>query len=125
MIKIVAKYDGVYFPPLLDLTIHNAPHKRSHPTVIEQYSAALKKVVKKAGCPIPIEHPIDLRVTFVDPQSPDLDHLHEALNMALDKKVLEDDGLIDKISFPGGGKEGGNVTLRRLFVHDVPRLQQS
>lgn len=37
---------------------------------------------------LPIDHPIDINVTFTNPNSPDLDHLLEALFMGLDGKSL-------------------------------------
>ena len=132
--KIQVEFHDGSFPPLIRLFIHHAPHKRSHPTVIAQYRAAMRKAFAKAGIPTPIAHPIDLEVTFIDPTSPDLDHLHEgiylaelheAMNMAMDHGVLEDDGYVDKVKFKGDGKTRGDTTLRRMYVHDPMRLGQS
>lgn len=101
--RIVVSYFPALHPPLLQLAIHDAPHRRIHHAVIQQYREALKKACAKAKVPMPIEHPIDLSVLFVNPSSPDLDNVLTALYQALDghtlkgTSVLKDDGLISKV----------------------------
>lgn len=75
--------------PILDLTIHGAPHKRQHRSVIKKYredlyDLATRRIANKVD--LPIDHPIFLKILFTNPSSPDLDHLEEALFMALDAK---------------------------------------
>lgn len=78
--------------PLLDMTIHGAPHKRQHRKVLqlyreELYTLAFRRWADKIT--LPIDWPVGLRVLFTNPNSPDLDHLIEALYMAVDGKTLE------------------------------------
>lgn len=57
-----------------------------------------------AAVSMPIDEPIDLMVSFINPSSPDLDNLIMALFRALDGKtlrgngILSDDGLIHKVT---------------------------
>ena len=92
--------------PLLDKSIHGAPHKRQHRAVIQRYredlyDLAYRRISDKVE--LPIDHPIALKVLFTNPSSPDLDHLIEALYMALDGKtlkgpsILTDDRHIQKV----------------------------
>jgi hypothetical protein len=92
--------------PILDMSIHGAPHKRQHRAVIkayrdELYDLAVRRIADKVD--LPIDHPIMLKVLFTNPHSPDLDHTEEALFMALDGKtftspsILVDDRHIQKI----------------------------
>lgn len=76
--------------PLLDMTIHAAPHKRQHRKVLQVYRDELTSLAqRRLDIELPIDWPIALRVLFTNPNSPDLDHLLEALYMALDGKTLE------------------------------------
>jgi Holliday junction resolvase RusA-like endonuclease len=82
-----------------------------HHAVIQRYRDDLQRAFNAAGIPMPIEHPIDLSVLFVNPTSPDIDNLLTALLRALDGKTLRgpsclaDDGLISKATvskfYPG------------------------
>jgi len=78
--------------PMLDMTIHAAPHKRQHRAVLQQYRTDLTELATRRlfdKIELPIDWPISLRVLFTNPNSPDLDHTIEALYMALDGKTLE------------------------------------
>lgn len=104
--KIIAKYVGTAEPPLLMLWIHDAPHRRMHHKVIQQYREALYKAIKSAGLgdSLPIQHEIDLDILFVNPATPDLGNAYLALEQALDDKTLTkpgivaDDSLIQKVT---------------------------
>lgn len=101
--RIVVNYFPNQYPPLLQLAIHDAPHRRMHHAVIQQYREYLMTACRAAKVPVPIDHPIDLAVMFVNPASPDLDNLITALYQAFDGKtlkgpsVLTDDGLISEV----------------------------
>jgi len=109
--KIICKYFPMLEPPLLQLWIHDAPHRRMHVRVIQQYRVFLHAAISKAGVDLPIKHDIDLDVLFVNPASPDLGNIYLALERALDGKaltgpgVVKDDSLIQKVTmckfFPG------------------------
>ena len=113
--KIIAKYDETCHPPLLSLFIHDAPHRRMHLRVIQQYRDHLRAACVTAGIATPIETPLDLSVLFVSPASPDMDNLLTALYQAMDGNTLRppgiliDDSLIHKVTmsklFPGGKKK--------------------
>jgi Holliday junction resolvase RusA-like endonuclease len=113
--QCVVKYFAKEHPPLLQLSIHDAPHRRMHVATIQRYRDELKQACSVAGIPIPISEPIDLSVIFVNPSSPDLDNLLTALYQALDGKtlkgssVLTDDGLVSKATvskfYPGPPKK--------------------
>lgn len=102
--KILVSYFPARHPPLLQLSIHHAPHRRMHTAVIQKYREHLLSACKAAQVPVPISEPLDLSVLFVNPASPDLDNLVMALYRALDGKtlkgasVLVDDGLISKLT---------------------------
>lgn len=113
--KIIAKYILGLEPPLLQLWIHDAPHRRMHVRVIQQYRVFLHEAIRKTGVALPIDHAIDLDVLFVNPATPDLGNAYLALEQALDDKTLTkpgivvDDSLIQKVTmskyFPGGPKK--------------------
>ena len=114
--KIVAKYFPALHPPLLQLSVYDAPHRRMHIRVIQQYRQSLYEACKAADVPVPLENPVDLSVLFVEPSSPDLGNLYLALEQALDggtltkaNAVLVDDGLVSKATiskyFPHSGKK--------------------
>lgn len=98
--RCIVNYFPALHPPLLQLSIHDAPHRRMHRAVIKQYREHLRKALMRAEVQMPIEHPIDLSVLFVNPTSPDLDNLLTALYQALDGRthsgILADDGLVSK-----------------------------
>lgn len=103
--RILVEYIPIEHPPLLRLSVFDAPHRRMHEAVIVQFRQMIFDACVKAGVPVPIEHPIDLSVVFVNPSSPDLGNLYLALERALDgatlsKKnaVLADDGLVSKVT---------------------------
>lgn len=99
--KIIAKLDQQRFPPILRLVIYDAPHRRVHHRIIQEYRGFLREACTKANILTPIDHPIDLYVNFVYPTSPDSDNLLTALYRAMDGKtmkgpgILTDDGLVN------------------------------
>lgn len=109
--KIIARYVATAEPPLLMLWVHDAPHRRMHVRVIQQYRVFLHEAIRKTGVSLPIEHDIDLDVLFVNPATPDLGNAYLALEQALDDKTLTkpgivvDDSLIQK------------VTMAKYFPH--------
>jgi hypothetical protein len=114
--KIIAKYFETKFPPLLQLSVFDAPHRRMHMGVIKQYRQALYDAVRPVVPELPIAHPIDLHVLFIEPSSPDNGNLYLALEQALDGKtmtkhnaVLVDDGLVSETRiakfFPHSGSK--------------------
>ena len=93
---------------VLDMTIHGAPHKRQHRRVLQVYRDDLYDHANRRlsnQIQLPIEWPIALKVLFTNPNSPDLDHLIEAVYMAVDGSkgsltgpgILADDRLIQSI----------------------------
>jgi len=102
--KVIAKYLAMEQPPLLQLWVHDAPHRRMHVRVIQEYRRAILAACQKAGIITPIADPIELDVLFVNPSSPDLGNLYLALEQALDAKALRpmpgvvvDDSLIEAV----------------------------
>lgn len=105
--KVVAGYDHLTFPPTLTLNVHGCPHKRQHREVLmmfrEEINEAMRIAVADHRAFLPIDWPIDLIVFLVNPNSPDLDHLLEAIYMAVDGKTLDgpsiltDDRLIQSV----------------------------
>ena len=101
--RVVVDYFGGRHPPLLQLAIHDAPHRRMHLVTIQTFRGIIYEAMVKAGIPMPIPHPIDLSVLFVNPSSTDLGNSYLALERALDGKtlkkpfILEDDSLISKV----------------------------
>lgn len=104
--KIIAKYHALYDPPLLQLWIHDAPHRRMHIKTIQHYRKVLYEAVRhtSVGNHMPIQHDIELDVLFVNPSTPDLGNAYLALEQALDHTTLtkpgivEDDSLIQKVT---------------------------
>mgnify|MGYP000137217164 FL=1 len=115
--KIIARYIATAEPPLLMLWVHDAPHRRMHHKVIQQYREHLYAAIRRTGigASLPIQHEIDLDVLFVNPATPDLGNAYLALEQALDDKTLKkpgivaDDSLIQKVTmskfFPGPPKK--------------------
>lgn len=115
--KIIAKYHALYDPPLLQLWIHDAPHRRMHIRTIQNYRKELYEAVRhtSVGRSLPIDHPIDLDVLFISPATPDLGNAYLALEQALDNSTLTkpgivlDDSLIQRVQmakfFPEGEKK--------------------
>ncbi len=102
--KIVARYVGDAFPPVLVLSIFDAPHRRMHIKTIQQYRLALYEAISKIGVKMPIQHDIELDILLINPSTPDLGNAYLALEQALDNATLtkpgivEDDSLIQKIT---------------------------
>lgn len=99
-----ARLDQTQHPPLLSLSIFEAPHRRMHIKTIAVLRQELYEACLRAGIKVPIDYPVDLSVIFVDPMSPDLGNLYLALEQALDgstltskNAVLEDDALVSKL----------------------------
>lgn len=115
--KVIAKYHALYEPPLLQLWIHDSPHRRMHVRTIQAYRKVIFEAVRhtSVGNKLPIGHEIDIDVLFVNPSSPDLGNAYLALEQALDDKTLTkpgivvDDSLIQKVTmakyFPGEKKK--------------------
>jgi hypothetical protein len=111
--KVIAKYHALYDPPLLQLWIHDAPHRRMHIKTIQQYRKVLYEAVRhtSVGNLLPIKHQIDLDILFVNPSTPDLGNAYLALEQALDDTTLTkpgivaDDSLVQKVTmckfYPG------------------------
>jgi hypothetical protein len=104
--KVIAKYHALYDPPLLQLWIHDAPHRRMHISTIQQYRKVLYEAVKRTsiGRNLPIQHDIELEILFINSSTPDLGNAYLALEQALDNTTLtkpgivEDDSLIQKVT---------------------------
>lgn len=115
--KVIAKYHALYDPPLLQLWVHDAPHRRMHLRTIQAYRKVLYEAVRhtSVGNRMPIDHQIDLDILFVNPATPDLGNAYLALEQALDNMTLTkpgivaDDALIQKVTmakfFPGARKK--------------------
>lgn len=115
--KVIAKYHALYDPPLLQLWIHDAPHRRMHVKTIQAYRKIIYEAVRHTsiGRNMPIDHDIDLDVMFVNPSTPDLGNAYLALEQAMDNMTLTkpgivmDDSLIQKVTmskyFPGERKK--------------------
>jgi hypothetical protein len=115
--KVIAKYHALYDPPLLQLWIHDAPHRRMHIKTIQLYRKVLYEAVRHTsiGRSLPIDHQIDLDVLFVNSSTPDLGNAYLALEQALDHTTLTkpgivmDDSLIQKVTmakfYPGPNKK--------------------
>lgn len=115
--KVIAKYHALYDPPLLQLWIHDAPHRRMHVKTIQAYRKIIYEAVRHTsiGRSMPIDHDIDLDVMFVNPSTPDLGNAYLALEQAMDNMTLTkpgivmDDSLIQKVTmskyFPGERKK--------------------
>jgi hypothetical protein len=103
--KVIAKYHALYDPPLLQLWIHDAPHRRMHIKTIQQYRKFLYEAVRHTsiGNKMPIDYEIDLDILFVNPSTPDLGNAYLALEQALDDTTLtkpgivKDDSLIQRV----------------------------
>jgi Holliday junction resolvase RusA-like endonuclease len=105
--KLVIRYDDMVHPPVLTMYIHGCPHKRQHRAVLQQFRDELTLSATRQishAVDLPIDHPIDLVLSFTNPASPDLDHLLEAVFMAMDAKslkgpsILKDDRHIQKVT---------------------------
>ncbi len=107
--KANIQYDEHVHPPVLRMYIHGCPHKRQITPVLQRFREDLFEAAQRQigeYVDFPIKHDIDLAVTLVNPASPDLDHLMEAIFMAMDGKngslkgqsILEDDRQIQSFS---------------------------
>ena len=102
--KIIVKYFTDRFPALLRLSIHDAPHRRMHLAVIQQYREALYNACLTAGVPVPLDEPTDLDLLFINPASPDLGGSYLAFEQAVDGSTLKgpsvftDDALIARLT---------------------------
>lgn len=102
--KILAKLIDIQHPPRLSLVIFDAPHRRMHVRMIQEFRKSLILACAKSKIAIPIDYPIDLEVTFVNPTSCDLGNLYLALEQAIDGATLtppgivEDDSLVSKVT---------------------------
>lgn len=102
--RCIVSYKEDRYPPLLELYVFGAPHRRQHVEVIQKYRDRIIEAAEAAKIHYPIDKSIDLSVLFIDPTSTDLDNLITALYRALDGKalkkigLLKDDGLIQKVT---------------------------
>jgi hypothetical protein len=102
--RCVVKFFPKEHPPLLQLSIHDAPHRRMHHRTIQRFREILYEAMLEAGIGMPIDYPIDLSVLFVNPSTPDLGNAYLALEQAMDGSTLSkphillDDSLISKVT---------------------------
>ena len=94
--KVIAKYHALYDPPLLQLWVHDAPHRRMHIRTIQAYRKIIFEAVRHTsiGRNLPIDFPIELEVLFCNGSSPDLGNLYLALEQALDGQTLTKPGIV-------------------------------
>lgn len=123
--------------PLLRLTIHGAPHRRTTAPgplatpkeyrvaalTLDAYRIALVFAGRRAGVFKPIDVPIDLELTYIEPTSTDMDNLYVAFCQAADggkipgrKALLHDDSLIQKVTmqklFPSAWEQANPARLQ-------------
>lgn len=107
--KAFINYDEHAEPPVLRMYIHGCPHKRQITPVLQRFREELLEAAQRqigSQVDFPIMHDIDLHCTLVNPASPDLDHLIEAIYMAMDGKngslkgpsILDDDRQIQALN---------------------------
>lgn len=105
--KAILQYDQFAHPPLLKMYLHGAPHKRQQREVLQRFREDLMMHARRTiatQVDLPIDHPIDVEIVYINPASPDLDHLVEATFQALDGKslkgpsILVDDRHIQKVT---------------------------
>lgn len=115
--KVIAKYHALYDPPLLQLWIHDAPHRRMHLRTIQAYRKVIFEAVRKTsiGRNLPIPHDIDLEVLFVNPATPDLGNAYLALEQALDNATLTKPGIVVDDS------QIQRVTMAKFFPEGMRR----
>lgn len=121
--KIVVSYDKKSFPPVLRMSIHDAPHRRMHYRVIQRFREELYAACVSANVPVPLDEPTDVELIFVNPASPDPGGSYMAWEQAVDGRTLQgpavftDDGLIQKITmirlFPSGAYDARGKVRRR------------
>ena len=109
--KILVSYDDRSHPPVLRLTVHDAPHRRVHIEVIRSYRDALRMAFRREGIHFPIEDPIDLEVTFINPTTPDLGNAYLALEQAMDGTTLTGPGIVTDDSLIS------SVKMQKLFIN--------
>jgi hypothetical protein len=64
-VRCIIEYHEQLHPPLLRIYVHGAPHCRQHIAVIQQYRDELVDAARAVRLPFPIQHEIDLKVTFI------------------------------------------------------------
>lgn len=134
-------------PPLMRITIHCAPHRRMTSAgelatttevlackrMLEAYRACLLFAGRRMGIRRPIDYPLDLEITFIDPTSPDLDNLITAFYQAVDDDtgsgrpaLLLDDGLFQKVTmmkmFPTAAKSVASTGRLQLPRHQPAEM---
>lgn len=109
--KVIVSYDDRSHPPVLRLTVHDAPHRRVHIEVIRTYRDALRMALRREGISFPIEDPIDLEVTFINPTTPDLGNAYLALEQAMDGATLSGPGIVTDDSLIS------SVKMQKLFIN--------
>lgn len=97
--------DERVFPPLLSVSLFNAPHRRMHISAIVALRRELFDAAQRAGIKTPIDYPVDVSLILVDPMSPDFGNLYLAFEQAIDGNtldrryaLLEDDALVSKVT---------------------------
>jgi len=96
MTKIIMNYNDGVFPPKLTVFVHGPPHKRQHDEVKKRYSRDMRDAAIEHNVPF-IAWSVDLDITWVNPTSPDQDHLLEAFYAACDKNIMKDDRLFNEV----------------------------
>lgn len=111
--KIIVKYFPARFPAVLRMSIHDAPQRRAHREVIQQYREALFQACVSAGVPVPLDEVTDVELCFINPVSPDAGGSFLAWEQAVDGKTLKgpavftDDALV------------GNIHMMRMFPNGM------
>ena len=102
--RTVVSLDTKAFPPVLSFSMFGSPHRRMHISAIVALRRDLHDACVRADIRTPIDYPIDLRLIFVDPSSPDFGNIYLAFEQAidgatLDKRyaIVEDDALVSSV----------------------------
>lgn len=120
--KATVLYDQFAEPPKLTMYITGCPHKRQIREVLQKFREDLLAAARRQiahAVDLPIDHPIDMELTLVNPASPDLDHLLEAIFMAMDGKslkgpsILVDDRHVQK------------VTMRKFYPNEATKADNN
>jgi hypothetical protein len=118
--RAIASRRGNEWPPVLELSIFGAPHRRQHSSIITgAYRDALYEALK--GVALPLEGPWDLSAIFVDPVSPDWDNLLTGLFRAADGHIVVDDRNFQKLVLQKFFHEQGKSAVIQLADKPMSR----